>query len=193
MNGKNETQNLTDEQLVDNYRRGDSAALDFLIKKYLDPTYNFVFKYVHTIHEAEDVTQESFVKAWKKLDSFNSRFKFKTWLFTIAKNTALDHLKKRGLIPFSALDGEQEGESFEHSLISYEALPDEALAKIQDMEMISRAVDNLPDIYAQIITLYYRDQLNFREIAGLLKQSINTIKTRHHRARALLKRNLPKD
>jgi RNA polymerase sigma-70 factor (ECF subfamily) len=77
--------------------------------------------------------------------------------------------------------------------VSYETLPDEALAKIQDINMIGRAVDKLPDIYRQVISLYYHNQLNFREIAGLLGQSINTIKTRHHRARALLKRNLPKE
>ncbi|MEJ0021200.1 MAG: RNA polymerase sigma factor [Candidatus Doudnabacteria bacterium] len=190
---KEPTQNPTDEHLVENYLNGDSHALDLLIQKYLSQTYNFVFKYVHTTQDAEDVTQEAFVKAWKKIDTFKRQYKFKTWLFTIAKNTALDHLKKRGLVPFSALNGENEGEAFEQSLVSYETLPDEALAKIQDAKIIGHAVDKLPDIYRQVITLYYDDQLNFREIAGLLKQSINTIKTRHRRALAYLRRDLPKN
>ncbi len=181
--------NLTDEQLVEFYLKGDSKALDFLIQKNLDAVYNFVFKYVHTIEEAEDVTQETFIKAWQKLNKFNAQYKFKTWLFTIAKNTALDHLKKRGLIPFSHLENETNN-NYADNLSSHDPLPEELMIRIEDMQMIGLAVDKLPKKYHQIISLYYNDQLNFREISELLKESINTIKTRHRRALPYLKREI---
>ncbi len=86
---------LTDEQLIKNYLIGDNKALELLIKRYLTPIYNFVLRYVKNTSEAEDVTQEVFVKVWKNLKKFNDNYKFKSWLYTIAKNTSLDYLKKK--------------------------------------------------------------------------------------------------
>lgn len=172
----------TDEQLVINYQQGDAKALDLLIQRHLKPLYNFVFKYAHTIEDTEDITQEAFVKIWKNINKFNSRYKFKTWAYTIAKNTALDHLKKRGLIPFSELNNKEGELQFDETLISHDPMPEKIMANIEDMGMINMAVDKLPLKYREIISLYYHDQLTLREISELLSQSINTVKTRHRRA-----------
>jgi RNA polymerase sigma-70 factor (ECF subfamily) len=171
---------MIDEQLVKQYLEGRELALEELIQNHLTGLYNFVFKYVHTKEEAEDVTQETFVKAWKNLKKFNPSFKFKTWLYTIGKNTALDHLKKKGLVAFSEID----------ELKSTDPLPEEIMSKVSDLELVGHTVAKLPLKYREVIQLYYNDQLNFREISELLSESINTIKTRHRRALAYLKKSL---
>src|ERR1700722_7602193 len=99
-------ENLNDEQLVEAFTAGQEQALEILIQRYLKPIYNFVFKYMHTVAESEDVTQEAFVKIWKNIHRFNPKQSFKSWSYTIAKNTALDALKKKGMIPFSNLENE---------------------------------------------------------------------------------------
>ena len=180
--------NLADEQLVKNYLKGDPAALEFLVQKYLKPMYNFVFKYMHTPEAAEDVTQEAFLKIWKNIGKFNSKYKFKTWAFTVAKNTALDHLKKKGFVALSSENSE--GTPIEKILASYEPLPEEAMEKLEDAQMVGRAVQRLPEKYSRVLSLYYQNQLNFREISQILKASIHTIKTHHRRALIYLKKEL---
>jgi RNA polymerase sigma-70 factor (ECF subfamily) len=182
---------LTDEQLVASFNRtGDQQLLAILVQRHLDPMFNFVYKYTHDFAEAEDVAQEAFVKIWKNLKKFNHRYKFKTWAYTIAKNTALDFLKRKNLVPFSDLENQTEGKSYLKSLVSREPLPLETLEKLDDLQMIRLASNKLPPIYQQILALYYGQDLNFREISALLKQSINTVKTRHRRAIVYLKNEL---
>jgi RNA polymerase sigma-70 factor (ECF subfamily) len=181
-------ESYTDEQLVAVYLKSkDEQALETLVQRYLSQIYNFVFKYVHTVSDAEDVTQESFVKIWHNLDKFDPHKKFKTWTFTIAKNTALDLLKRKGLVPLAAMPEEAET-SLMQSLISHEPLPEAALEKIEDFQTISHAVKQLPDKYQKILSLYYDKELNFREISELLKESLNTVKTWHRRAVIRLKK-----
>ena len=96
-------QNYSDEQLVARYLRGDEKSLEFLIQQYLKPIYSFVYKYVGNPQEAEDITQEVFVRMWKYIKKFDQRKKFKTWIFSIAKNAAIDFLRKKKPYPFQNL------------------------------------------------------------------------------------------
>lgn len=184
-------ENLSDQELVQKYFDGDQQAFEFLVQKYLQPVYNFVFKYVHTEEAAEDVTQEAFIKIWKNIAKYNSKYKFKTWAFTIAKNTALDHLRKKSIIPLSSFEDPEA--LLDSTLTNRELISDQAMQKVEDMQMIAHAVKDLPEKYRQVISLYYEKELNFREISELLKQSINTIKTKHRRALDYLRRKLPKN
>ena len=172
---------LADKQLVSLYLKGDRAALDALIARYMDHVYNFVFKYVHGQAEAEDVTQDVFVKVWKHIGSFNPEFHFKTWLFTIAKRTALDAIKKKGLVPFASLESDDQP-NFAESLVDDKPLTDELVARIGDVAMVKLAVGKLDKKYSTVLRMYYNDGLNFREIGEKLRESIDTVKTRHRRA-----------
>lgn len=181
--------NFTDEQLVKAYLEGDEQALDVLVGRYLNPLYNFAFKYTHSETAAEDVTQEAMVKIWRNIKKFNPQYKFKTWAYTITKNTALDHLKKKGLVPLAEFN-DIEDAGLMPALTSRALLPEQAMERIENVEMVKLAVDKLPDKYKNVLSLYYEHDLNFREIAELLKQSIDTIKTQHRRAVIYLKREL---
>ncbi len=89
----------TDEQLVTNYLKGDEESLEILIKRYLRPIYSFTFRFVGDSEIVEDITQEVFVKVWRNLKKFDKNKKFKTWIFTIAKNACLDWQKKKKTLP----------------------------------------------------------------------------------------------
>src|SRR3989344_2340755 len=95
--------NFTDEKLVQMYLRGGEKALEELVRRYLPLIYSFSRRYSGNTDNASDIVQEVFIKAWKNLKIFDQNKSFKTWIFTIAKNTALDWLKKKNAVPFSLL------------------------------------------------------------------------------------------
>ena len=92
---------FTDEQLTAKYLKKDEKALEELVKRYLPLIFGFVKKYTGNQDNASDITQEVFVKVWKNIKSFDQTKSFRTWIFTIAKRTAFDHLKKRKTVSFS--------------------------------------------------------------------------------------------
>ncbi len=106
-----------DRQLIYDYlKKGDEKSLEILIQRYLKPVYGFAYRYVGNVQEAEDIAQEVFVKVWKNLKkpalSLSKGFdpkkgNFKAWIFTIAKNTAFDFLKKKKSLQFSDLQKEE--------------------------------------------------------------------------------------
>ena len=79
----------TDEQLLNDYLFGDEKSLELLIRRYLKPIFGFVYKYVRNSPDAEDITQEVFVRIWRNLKKFKKEKKFKTWIFAIARNSAM--------------------------------------------------------------------------------------------------------
>ena len=173
---------LTDEKLVELYLKGEKTALDILIKRYLTPIFNYALSFVKEADAADDVTQQVFVKAWKKIKKFDSRYKFKNWLYTIAKNTCLDYLKKNKAINFSALNQGDDNLFFENLIKEASLSPQAELGMSQDAARVNAAVDKLPDKYKETIKLHYHGGYKFREIAEIIKASIETVKSRNRRA-----------
>jgi RNA polymerase sigma-70 factor, ECF subfamily len=163
-----------------------------LIKKYLNYVYNFIFQIVKNQPDAEDLTQETFVKVWKKINKYKPEYKFKTWLFSIAKNTALDFIKKKRVITFSELDNLEKEYIFSDSIEDKSDSPLENLEKQADLNILDKAINELSPAYKTTLDLHYREGLKFREIADLLKESIDTIKTRNRRALQYMKKILTK-
>src|SRR6266567_2337668 len=96
----------SDEQLVVEFLSGDDKALKKLIEKYLKPLYNFTYQLTRDPGAAEDITQDVFVKVWQNINSFDNQKKFSTWIYAIAKNTALDFLKRKKSFSFSVFEKE---------------------------------------------------------------------------------------
>src|SRR3989338_146778 len=101
---KKMNEDRSDQQLIADYLTGDEKSLKILYGRYLKPIYSFVYRYVGGGQDVEDVTQDAFVKVWRNLKKFDQNKSFKTWIFSIAKNTAIDFLKKKKAIPFSEFD-----------------------------------------------------------------------------------------
>lgn len=178
---------MTDEKLIEAYKTGDNTSLEFLIKKYLQPIYGYVFSLIKNKTEAEDITQEVFVKMWKNIKKFNTTQSFKSWIFTIAKNTTLDFIKKKKNIPFSAFIG-GDGVNLIENIADEAPTPLEKLESYDRAHQLYAAVEGLPIEQRETLQLRYADGLKFKEIASHMHQSIDTVKTRHRRGLERLKR-----
>ncbi len=179
--------NRSDQQLIADYLSGDEQSLELLIRQYLKPIHSFVYRYVGSAPEAEDITQEVFVRVWRNLKKFDQNKSFKTWIFSIAKNASLDYLKKKKAIPFSEFDTEEGGNRITDTLVDPSPLPQELLERAGMAEMLNAAMERLSPRYRMVLFLRYNDHFNFREIAESLGQSLNTVKSQHRRALVILK------
>jgi len=178
---------IQDLQLVDDYLAGDDESLRVLIERYTNLIFAFVSRYVRDEDSVEDVVQEVFIKMWKNLGNFDRTKSFKVWLYVIAKNTALDFLKKKRIINFSTVDDEK---IFE--IEDVRPLPDEILHSTNEAHILKTALKKLPANYSEILLFYYRDGFNFREISELIGKPLNTVKSLHFRALKMLKKLLSK-
>jgi len=185
--------NHSDQQLVADYIAGNEKSLEILIKRYLKPIYSFSYRYVGNPQNAEDVTQEVFVKVWRNLKKFDQQKSFKTWIFSIAKNTSIDCLRKKKAVPFSNFENEAGKNILIETLVDPSPLSDKLFERFSIAQMLSSVMKILSPKYRMVLFLRYNDHLNFREIAESLDESINTIKSRHRRAMIMLKRFLEKD
>jgi RNA polymerase sigma-70 factor, ECF subfamily len=184
--------NRSDQELIVNYLNGDGESFEILIQRYLNPAYRFAYQYAGNAEDAEDITQEVFVKAWRNLQRFDRTKSFKTWIFAIAKNTAIDFLKKKKAIPFSAFsarNGENKAEksSFAETLADSLPLPDEMLMRRDARYVLTRAIETLSPKYRKVLFLRSMRELTFREIAESLGEPLHTVKSRYRRGLVLLK------
>lgn len=175
---------FTDEQLVGMYLNKDEKALEELVRRYLPFILGYVRRYTGNRDGASDITQEVFVKVWKNIKSFDQTKSFKTWIFTIAKRTAIDELRKKKALPFSMLGGEND---FAEFLIDESPSILEQIFSKQQFQELTTAVAKLPMSYSSVVSLRNYDGLSFREIAEKLKEPLNTVKSRYRRGLVLLK------
>ncbi len=180
----------SDVDIIKAYLDGDADSLRFLVSLYLKKIYNFVFQYVLNAADAEDITQDVFIKVCRNLEKFDLKKNFKTWIFSIAKNTAIDFMKKKKSIPFSTFENERDENLFEEGLADREPFPDELLRRKDIEKQVNKAVEGLPAPYRVVLFLYYYDGFNLREIAEILGESEDTVKSRHRRALIMLKKSL---
>lgn len=159
---------ITDQQLIVDYLKGDEKSLEVLIHRYLKPIYSFVYRYLNNKQEAEDITQDVFVKVWRNLKRFNRNKSFKTWIFSIAKNTSIDFLKKKKTIPFSEFENEDGENTIMETLTDSSPLPSELLERSDLKEMLTKAMEKLSPKYRMVLFLRHNDHFTFREIAESL-------------------------
>ncbi|MGC9049169.1 MAG: RNA polymerase sigma factor [Patescibacteria group bacterium] len=176
--------------MIEKYLQGDEKSLEVLILTYIKPIYSFVYRYVGNGQDAEDITQEIFVKVWRNLKKFDQNKSFKTWIFSIAKNTAIDFLKKKKAIPFSEFENEDGENMLTEILADPSPLPQELLERAGVAQALTSAMEKLSPKYRMVLFLRYNDHFTFREISEILGESINTVKSRHLRAIAMLKKLL---
>jgi RNA polymerase sigma-70 factor (ECF subfamily) len=180
-------ENNSDEKLIREYFNGNKEMLEVLVKRYLKPVYSFVRYLVRDEAVAEDVTQEVFVRAWKNLKKFDKKKNFKTWIFSIAKNASIDFLRKKKAVPFSAFDNDDGGNTIAETLADSAPLPDEIAERADTANLLKMAMEKLSENYRTVLYLRYYSQLTFQKISESLGVPMNTIKSRHRRALAVLK------
>ncbi len=176
----------TDLQLIEEsiYLTQGRASFNVLVERHAKSVYFFIFRLVGNKDDSEDITQETFIKAWQKLSKFDTDLNFKTWLFSIARNTAIDKLRKKKSINFSSLDTESDEENFdfEASLVDKEPLPDEVFLQKESEENLKKALAQLSDNQRLIIHLHISEDLTFEEIAEIIDRPMNTVKSQYGRS-----------
>ncbi len=167
----------SDEVLIELYRAGDDAALVTLIERHFASMYSYVFRFVRTTAAAEDVTQEVFIKVWKQLHRFKPGTGLRPWLFRIARNTAIDHLRKKQSIPLSYFeDNDNEAVFADASTDSLE----EAMGR-EDKAALSDALQELDMRYREVLLLRAEQGLTFEEIGLSIGKPLNTVKSLYRR------------
>ena len=183
-------ENLSNQRLIENYFKGDEKSLEILIGKCLKPIYSFIYRYVGNAQEAEDITQDVFVKVWRNLKRFDREKSFKTWIFSIAKNTAIDFLKKKRTMQFSDFENERGESTILEKFIDSSPLPNELLERKDLMGTLAKAIGKLLPKYRMVLFLRYNDHFTFQEIAESLGEPLNTVKSRYRRGLIMLKKLL---
>jgi RNA polymerase sigma-70 factor (ECF subfamily) len=180
----------TDSQLVRKVRHGDRAAFDLLVVKYQSRVGSIISRYVYDNQEVMDLTQETFIKAYRAIERFRGDSAFYTWLYRIAVNTAKNFLESRGRRPQSSADI-ADAENFDDGRRLRDlASPERLLQKDELQEALSQAIAALPEELRSAFLLREYDGLSYEDIARILECPIGTVRSRIFRARDSVDRHL---
>jgi RNA polymerase sigma-70 factor (ECF subfamily) len=186
---------LTDQEIVVLARQGREAAYRELIGRYQRPVFSLIYRLVRDREKSEDLAQETFIKVLNALDRYDPTFKFSSWIFKIAHNTSLDHLRKKELVTLS-LEGSPHAESqseIEASTVqalSTEETPEDYAASRELGATLEQAIGRLRPEYRTAIVMCHVEGRPYEEIAEVMGVPLGTVKTYIHRARNELKKEL---
>jgi RNA polymerase sigma-70 factor (ECF subfamily) len=183
-----------DAELVRRVLAGETELFAVLVDRYRTRLSRYVERFTYDVEDARDITQDVFIKVYGALDSFDPRFKFSTWLFRIAGNAAIDHLRRRRVrtLPLERPPGE-DGEARAVDPPETRPNPHEELTRQRLRTALSHAIDRLPDDYRELISLRHYGEMPYEEIAELKGMPLGTVKNKLFRARQALRDLLPKD
>ena len=184
-------QQASDNQLVSRVQKGDRRAFDLLVLKYQHRILSLVGRFISDYAEAQDVTQEAFIKAYKALPSFRGDSAFYTWMYRIAVNTAKNHLISRGRkTPTQDIDLE-DAEFFTGEAAMKETdTPDGLLQRDQLRDVVFDAIEQLPDELRRAVTLRELEGMSYEEIAEAMECPIGTVRSRIFRAREAIDKKM---
>lgn len=186
---------LTDQEVVLQARAGLESAYRELIRRYERPVFALLFRMVRDRELAEDLAQETFIKALNAIESYRPEFKFSSWIFKIANNAAIDHLRRRELDTLS-LDGSPHAETpeaMQATALQIGARQESPLDTVEAKELggaIEAAIARLRPEYRSCILLRHVEGRAYEEIAEILDLPLGTVKTYIHRARNELRQSL---
>lgn len=186
---------LTDQEIVVLARQGREAAYRELIGRYQRPVFSLIYRLVRDREKSEDLAQETFIKVLNALDRYDPSYKFSSWIFKIAHNTSLDHLRKKELptlslegSPHAATPSDQEATAIQAT--SSEETPEDYAASRELGATLEAAIGKLRPEYRTAIVLCHVEGWPYEEIAATMGVPLGTVKTYIHRARNELKKEL---
>lgn len=185
-----QTDSQTDLQLVRKVRNGDRAAFDLLVIKYQSRVASIISRYVYDSQEVMDLSQETFIKAFRAIERFRGDSAFYTWLYRIAVNTAKNYLEARGRRPQGSADA-ADAENFDDGgRLRDVASPERLMQREQLQRALSDAISELPEELRSAFLLREYDGLSYEDIARILECPIGTVRSRIFRARDAVDRQL---
>ena len=178
----------SDSEIISLVLKGDHNAYALLVERYKSYVFTLTLRFIKSREDAEEVSQDIFVKAYRSLADFKGTAKFSTWLYTIVNTTCITFLRKKRL-DVRSLDDERTFEVADSQDSGFRANQVEQKSR---QNMVNRAIAMLNPDDAQIITLFYKNEQNLEEISQILGLEVNTAKVRLHRARTRLKDKMEK-
>ena len=177
-----------DEAIIIRVLKGDQSAFALLVEKYQNYVFSLVLRFTENREDAEEISQDVFVKAYRSLADFRGESKFSTWLFTIARTTCLSFLRKKKLDTVS-LDYEKTGIQIENRESGFHANTVEQKSR---HAMLNEAISMLGIDDAHVLNLFYKGDQTLEEIGKIMRLEPNTVKVKLHRARQRLKDKMEK-
>ena len=182
----------TDEQLVEAALAGTRSAFERLVRRHQRSLVNHLFRQTGQRDLAVDLAQEVFLKVYLSLGSFDPKYRFTTWLYRIASNCAIDHLRKKHPRTCSLESGptDEQDDARTRRLAGHEPTPHEVFRVREIKGRLEVAIERLPPDYRQLILLRHRQHCRYDEIARITRLPIGTVKNRIFRAREMLRLDL---
>jgi len=174
---------MSEQESVWRARAGDEAAFSQLVEAYQTPIYNLCYRMLGEPGEAEDAAQETFLRAYAQLGSYDAARSFKTWLFSIANHHCIDRLRKRRLTWLSIDDDALPPHP---ALQEQEPGPEDSLVRRQQTELLQSLLARLAPEDRSVIVMRYWYDLSYEEIAEATHSTVSAVKSRLHRARGSL-------
>ena len=176
--------NITDKEIIERVKNGDKKAYDLLVLKYQQRVINLISRFVKNYADALDVSQETFIKAYKALPNFRGESAFYTWLYRIAVNTAKNHLTVQSRKITKSDYDIAEIEQIEGNMtLTEQTTPENLLIKDELQETILNTIENLPEDLKSAIMLREIEGLSYEEIATVMECPVGTVRSRIFRAR----------
>jgi len=171
-------------QQIEKAKSGDQAAFTFLLNHYWNEVYGFMLKRTENDTDAEDITIETFSKAFDKITSYNAEFQFNTWLIAIAKNVHIDLLRKRKSSYLLDITDEEDNQAY--NIADTSPSPEDKLITEQNLSSLLQCIKQLKPHYQEVIQLRYFQELSYQEIANFLEEPLSNVKIKLLRAKKLL-------
>ncbi|HAJ32082.1 MAG TPA: RNA polymerase sigma factor SigW [Candidatus Atribacteria bacterium] len=182
---------MDDLKIIESCLLGNTQIFSRLIDNYKNMVYNLAYRMSNSPHEAEDISQEAFLRAYQSLAHFNPSYKFSTWLYQITLNIVRDKYKKKE-IDYVSLDTpiKTDDSEFYHQPADLTNNPEQIISQKENLQTIQQAIYSLPLKYREVIVLRHLQDLSYIEIANILKLPQGTVKVRLYRAREQLRKIL---
>ncbi|GGG41621.1 RNA polymerase sigma factor [Bizionia arctica] len=172
------------KEAIEKAKQNNQKAFNFLFDKYWDYVYGFQLKRIENENDAEDITIQTFSKAFDKINTFDDKYTFKTWLITISKNIHIDLLRKEKRQPLNTILNDTK-DSF-YDILDESPSAEDKLITEQNLAKLLRDIKKLKPHYQEIINLRYFQELSYKDISEELNEPINNIKVKLLRAKKLL-------
>lgn len=182
----------TDEELITMFQTGDAAAFEALFDKYKGPIYIFLVRQCGNKDTASDLTQDVFTKLIKKADTFKHQSKFSTWIYTVARNTAMDHARKSKHRKHASLDTavSEDSPTLIEKVSGDGPSPERSSNAKQLKQALAKAIEDLPSDQREVFILREYHGMPFAEIAEVVDAKVGTVKSRMRYALEALRQEL---
>lgn len=165
-------------------KNGNQAAFRYLLDTFWTAVFSYQLKRIQSENEAEDVTIQTFSKAFDKINTYDEKYVFKTWLITISKNVYIDLLRKKNISIATSTSKEQEEQAY--LIVDESPSPEDKIITEQNLAKLLRDIKQLKPKYQEVIHLRYFKELSYKEISNQINEPMNNVKVKLLRAKKLL-------